>query len=201
MQEEKPWQFYPRDPKQSLDDFAEEGMEDALPPPLPPRRADEIRGEASDKTDAKLRRALYALRKKSRSSLEEKGVVTLFLALGSAGVDGSGRQQSENPISAFVSSGQPRPRSEAGDVQTPTLSRRARNSIPTLTHKISGDFGLTLPEPPELDAAEPGRLFRRRPRGRQKQGRLGRDRRSLPQPVFVPQNCYPQRPILETCGR
>src|SRR4051794_23530073 len=73
---ELPFQFYPLEPAQNLLDFEEDTNDSAVTFSFPPLRADETRSNLRDK---RLWRTLYSLRQKSRSSLQEQGIVTLFL--------------------------------------------------------------------------------------------------------------------------
>ena len=144
-------QFYPLEPRRSLLDFdGEEEEEDLTPLVVPPLRADEVR---SNHGDRRLLRTLYSLRQKSRTSLNEQGVVTLFIAFGFVewleSQDSTIKVQSPLllvPVDLVQESSKENYRL--------TLFEDEIALNPTLLHVFSTDFGITLPELPELDSLD-----------------------------------------------
>jgi very-short-patch-repair endonuclease len=147
---EQPFQFYPLEPAENLLDFDEETNNSTIPFSLPPLRADETRSNLSDK---RLWRTLYSLRQKSRSSLQEQGIVTLFLAFGFL-------EWTESSSSDI------RVRSPLILMPVELVQESSRSNYhlilfedeialnPTLVHVLNNDFGLTLPELPEVETLE-----------------------------------------------
>jgi len=144
---EQPFQFYPLEPTENLLDFDEEADKATVALSLPPLRTDETRSNLSDK---RLWRTLYSLRQKSRSSLQEQGIVTLFLAFGFL-------EWTE------AASSDVRVRSPLILVPVELIQESSRDNYhmilfedeialnPTLVHLLGTDFGITLPELPEAE--------------------------------------------------
>lgn len=151
-------QFYPQEEEQqqNLLDFDEPSQENAEPPPPRPLRVDEVRSSLGDKP---LWRRLYTLRQKARTSLQEQGVVTLFVAFGFL--------EWIEARSSDVSFWSPLILVPVELVQessrSPYKLRLFEEDIalnPTLLHKMQTDFALTLPDLPEIDALDPEAFFR-----------------------------------------
>jgi very-short-patch-repair endonuclease len=145
VEKEQPFQFYPLEPNENLLDFDENSNGEAETFGLSPLRADEVRSNLADK---RLWRTLYSLRQKSRTSLQEQGIVTLFLAFGF--LEWTEAPSSDIPV-----------RSPLVLVPVELIQESSRDTYhlvlfedeiavnPTLVHLLSTNFGLTLPELPE----------------------------------------------------
>jgi very-short-patch-repair endonuclease len=145
--DEKTFQFYPLDPQHSLLDFDEEEENPTLPARIKPRRLDEVR---SDLPEQRLRKNLYSLRQKARTSLQEKGIVTLYVAFGFL-------EWTESKDSSLII------RSPLllvpvelvrETAQSPYKLRLFEENVelnPTLVYKLRTDYGIELPGLPDLD--------------------------------------------------
>lgn len=149
VEKERPFQFYPLEPEENLLDFDDDETE-VRELSFPPLRADEVRSNLSDK---RLWRTLYSLRLKSRSSLQEQGIVTLFLAFGflewTEAVSSSIRVRSPLilvPVELIQESSR--------DNYRLVLFENEITINPTLLHILDTSFGLTLPEMPEPEALQ-----------------------------------------------
>ena len=149
--EGKTLQFYPSDPEQNLLDFDSGEAESPQLPLLPaePRtlRADEVR---SSLPEARLRRNLYSLRQKGRTSVAERGIVTLHVAFGFLEWT-----ESENSVEKYRSPLLLAPVDlKRASSQSPYRLQVFEESLylnPTLAYKMQQD-GLTLPPlPSDLD--------------------------------------------------
>jgi very-short-patch-repair endonuclease len=141
---EKRYQFYPVESIQSLLAFDEEEEPSNKPSlPRPPLRHDELR---SDLPDKRLWRTLYSLRQKSQTTLQEQGVVTLFVTFGL--LEWKEVDYSNEIISSPLLLVPVRLMQESSKSNYHLALFEDEVTLnPTLVHKLNKDFNLILPDP------------------------------------------------------